>query len=272
MLNPGEILESNPLLCTSSHVKCLKRCGAVGTCDSTASTLGQVPKVSPVWFNGENKGNRESLTFPPYMPSAHHCRLLPWRHSEDWAQLIAAVTDAEPPPTESAAAVGSGRAGTRAGTPQLGFLCPLQHRECMIPTRTLLSSSHRAESLCMGGGGKHQRGQNCNQRIWDLSEPWEPLAWPRICWCSLHETVTEQISSLPQPHLMNSELYSISLQPITPLLLRGMRWNYRYSLTPILLLVWDKMIHVLIKGFEMMVCVSEVPVQSELFLKDYIKA
>lgn len=32
------------------------------------------------------------------------------------------------------------------------------------------------------------------------------------------------------------------------------------------------MIHVLIKGFKMMVCVSEVPVQSELFLKDYIKA
>lgn len=176
---------------------------------------------------------------------------------------------AAPPPTQSTAVEEPGQELAHPSWFPLHSAAQGTHTPC---EGTAQLQPQSRDSLCMGAGGKHQRGQNCNQRIWDLREPWEPLAWPQIHWCSLHETVIEQISSVPRPHLMNRELYSISLQHITPLLLRGMRWNYRYSLTPILLLVWDKMIHVLIKGFEMMVCVSEVPVQSELFLKDYIKA
>lgn len=143
---------------------------------------------------------------------------------------------------------------------------------CSSCTGVLQTQPHSRDSLFVGTEVKHQMDKAAAYKCKSSVSHGSPWLYPQNCWCSLHETVIEQISSVPQPHSLNSELYSVSLQHITPLLPRGMRWNYRYSLTPILLLVWDQMIHVPIKGFEMVVFVSEVPVQSELYLKDYIKA
>lgn len=107
ILNLREVLGSNPLLCTWSLVQCLKRCGTVGMCSSTANTSSQkVLWPAPLCgFNRESERKRVCLTFPNYTFCSQHPQLQTSSPSslealrEDWAQLMAAVIAAMPPPT-----------------------------------------------------------------------------------------------------------------------------------------------------------------------------
>lgn len=80
----------------------------------------------------------------------------------------------------------SGRARTGAGTPQLGFLCTLQHREHTLPVRALLNSSHRAEILSAWGPVENTRGDKTATNGFGISEshgsPWlDPRSIDVLC-------------------------------------------------------------------------------------------